>query len=217
MSSLCIDHPTLRSSGRSKLSSHARDLGGGVKMKPSKTLSSSLWSLFLTCLLVTVCAAQQYQPTGTSAREAIASGQAKEFVSAMEVQAQEAEKNGNWVAAASAYNEATFAAQNSGQLQKALSYAGRALEFAEKARDQELRVRAIYFLAGVHANLRQYEKAREWTEKGIEGTRKLLPGVVKESYEGFFIDSWVQTFCVAKICKRQLSIFPFPFKSRIPG
>jgi CHAT domain-containing protein len=155
-------------------------------MKASKTLIGLLCSIVLTCLLVTVCFAQKYRPDPNSARDAIVKGEAKEFLSAMEAQGQEAEKNEKWAVAASAYNEATWAAQNIGQLQKALSYAGKALESAEKAKDQELRVRAILFLAQVHGNLRQFEKATEWTEKGIETAKKLSPGPFKEAYEGHF-------------------------------
>ncbi len=155
-------------------------------MKASKTLIGLLCSFVLTCFLVTVCFAQKYRPDPNFARDAIVKGEAKEFLSAMEAQGQEAEKNEKWAVAASAYNEATWAAQNIGQLQKALSYAGKALESAEKAKEQELRVRAILFLAQVHGNLRQFEKATEWTEKGIETTKKLSPGPFKEAYEGLF-------------------------------
>ena len=155
-------------------------------MKLPKIVSSSLYSLFLTCLIATGCVAQKYQPDSVSAYEAIAKGEAKEVLSALEDEAQEAEKKGNWRLAASAYNEAAWAAQNSGQLQKTLSYAGKAFELAEKGRDQELRVRAILFLALVHGSLGQYEKSTEWTEKGIEATKKIPPGLSKERYEGFF-------------------------------
>ncbi|OGQ83886.1 MAG: hypothetical protein A3F90_11925 [Deltaproteobacteria bacterium RIFCSPLOWO2_12_FULL_60_19] len=143
-------------------------------------------ALALTTVLAGVASPQKYQPDPNSAREAIARGDAKEFLASMESQGQEAEKNGKWSFAAAAYNEATWTAQNIGQLQKALSYAGKALEFSERARDQELRVRAIMFLAQVHGNLRQYEKAREWSEKGIEGTKKIASGLFKEAYEGHF-------------------------------
>jgi CHAT domain-containing protein/tetratricopeptide (TPR) repeat protein len=159
---------------------------GAIDMKASKTLVGLLCSFLLTCLLVTVCFAQKYRPDPNSARDAIVKGEAKEFLSAMEAQGQEAEKNGKWAVAASAYNEAAWAAQNSGQLQKAVSYAGKGLEFAEKTGDQELRVRAIYLLTQVHGYLRQYEKAREWTEKGIETTRRLTPGPFREGFEGHF-------------------------------
>ena len=155
-------------------------------MKAPRVACVLLCGLFLAALSVSICFAQKYQPNSNSAREAITNGEAKEFIAAMEVQGEEAEKNGKWSLAAGAYNEATWAASNSGQLQKALSYGGKALELAEKARDQGLQVRAIYLLSQVHGNLRQYEKARELTEKGIAATKKLPSGLSKEAYEGFF-------------------------------
>ena len=155
-------------------------------MKLSKLACGLLGGFFLTWFFIPVCFAQNYAADPTSARAAIMKGEAKEFLSAMEAQGQEAEKNEKWAVAARAYNAAAWAAVYSGQLQKALSYGGKALEFAEKTGDQELLVRTIYFLTQAHSNLRQYEKAKEWIEKGIEATRRLTPGMYREAFEGLF-------------------------------
>ena len=64
-----------------------------------------------------------------------------------------------------------MAAEASGQLQKAVSYYARALELAEKTKHQERQVLAVYGLASTHKTLRQYEKAKAWTEKGIQITK----------------------------------------------
>jgi CHAT domain-containing protein len=136
--------------------------------------------------LLTGCSVNEFEATGWSATEAIATGKVKEFLSAMEAKASVAEKNAlstrstqaYWKVASSAYGEASWAARSGGQLQKSLSYAQRALETAEKAKDPHLQTRAMYRLASVHAALRQYAKANEWAEKGLEiakqtGTERL--------------------------------------------
>lgn len=151
------------------------------------TKGLQLISLSIVALLAG-CAVEQskYRADSVSTREAIAKGEAREFLSAMEVQALQAEKSKDWDQAAIAYNEATWAAQSSGQLQKAISYAGKALDMAQKARNKELEIRAIYFLATVHSRLGQHEKARGWTDKGLDATRQIRPGLFKEAYEGHF-------------------------------
>jgi CHAT domain-containing protein len=151
------------------------------------TKGLQLISLSIVALLAG-CAVEQskYRADSVSTREAIAKGEAREFLSAMEAQGLEAEKSKNWGQAATAYNEATWAAQASGELQKAISYAGKALDMAQKASDKELQVRAVFFLATVYRGLGQHAKAREWTEKGIDVTKQLYPGNLKLAYEGHF-------------------------------
>lgn len=155
-------------------------------MKRLKAVSTSLWSLFLVGVGLAGCAAQKFQPTLAATTAAISRGEAKEFIGAMESGAVEAERNRGWALAAGFYNEASLAARNIGQLQRALSYSSRALELAEKARDQEKLVRAVVNLALVHTTLRQYEKAKVYTQKGVEVTRTLPPGLLKQAFDGLF-------------------------------
>jgi len=91
-----------------------------------------------------------------------------------------------WKEASSAYGEASWAARSGGQLQKSLSYAQRALETAEKAKDPYLQTRAIYRLASAYAALRQYGVAKNWAEKGLEVAKQIPPGPGIEALEGEF-------------------------------
>ena len=149
-------------------------------MKVSKTVNNLLFGLFLALCSGIGCSTTGYQADPTSALNALARGEAKEFLSAMEARAAEAESKGNWLEAARSYNEATWAAQSSGQLQKANSYASKALGLAESARDIDAQVRAIFFLSSVHTSLRQYEKGREWIEKGLVITKRMPSGLRSE-------------------------------------
>ena len=154
------------------------------------TATCILYSFLLALLLLTGCSVSEFQPTGGSSTRAIGTGKAREFLGAMEARALEAEKNASsswfpqkyWEEASSSYSEASWVARSSGQLQKSLSYAQRALEMAEKARDPVLQARAIYRLASIYGALRQYTQAKEWAEKGLEVAKQTRT----EALEGEF-------------------------------
>ncbi len=149
-----------------------------------KIVSILLPALFL----LTGCSIEQTDIGSRVAatRAAIVRGEAGAYLSEMEAKAFEAESKQNWYLALVFYRDAAQAAAASGQLQKAVSYRSRELELAEKTKDQERIVLALDGLATIHRTLRQYEKAREWTEKGIEVTKKLPPGPYREAFNGFF-------------------------------
>ena len=163
-------------------------------MKLLKTGKYSSCSFLFTLVLFTGSLAGEFQATPGSSTEAIATGKVREFLGAMEAKASEAEKNASsswfpqryWAEASSSYGEASWAARSSGQLQRSLSYAQRALETAEKARDPLLQTRAIYRLTSVHAALRQSAKAKEWAEQGLKVAKQLSPGPGREGFEGEF-------------------------------
>jgi CHAT domain-containing protein len=148
----------------------------------------------LLFLFASGCAVEQskFQPTSASTREAIAAGQVREGLSAMEARALEAEKsavsslfsNRHWEEAASSYNEAAFMAWSSGLLQKAIAHGKKALEIAERLKDPELKVRAIYYLVFAHRSLGQHQEARGWTDKGIEVVKQIPTPMVREVWEG---------------------------------
>lgn len=113
------------------------------------------------------------QPGGGSTREAIARGEVREVLSAMEAKAFEAERNSDWAEASNSYREAANSARLSGQLQKAVAYGTKALEMGEKAGAPGLQAGAIWHLAFAYRMLRQHDRAREWIEKGIEVTKQM--------------------------------------------
>lgn len=123
----------------------------------------------------------KYEATPTATSAAIAKGEAREALAAMEAQGLEAEKNAasspspqrNWVEAANAYREAARAAQSLGQFQKAISYGGKALEMAEKAKSPALQTGAIYQLQQSYRAVGNHAKARELVDKGIEVTKQI--------------------------------------------
>ncbi len=155
-------------------------------MKVSRTVEVLLCGLLLALCFASEGFTAEYQADYISSINALARGEAKEFLSAMEATASVAEGKGNWSQAAAAYNEASWVAERSGQLQKAVSYATKALEWAGKGNDPTPRARAIFFLAISHGSLRQYAKAREWIETGLGATKRIPIGPEREAYEGLF-------------------------------
>jgi CHAT domain-containing protein/Tfp pilus assembly protein PilF len=126
---------------------------------------------------------QKFEPTAASRREAIASGQGREYVVAMEAFGSDAETKERWVEAASAYNEASVAAAQMGQLQKAISHATKGVGLAEKAQAPDLQTNAMLLLADAYGRVGQPQKEREWLRKGVE-TVKQIKGVNKDFFEG---------------------------------
>ncbi len=123
----------------------------------------------------------KYEATPAATSAAIAKGEAREALAAMEAQGLEAEKNAasnpsprrNWEEAANAYREAARAAQSLGQFQKAISYGGKALVMAEKTKSPTLQTGAIYQLQQSYRAVGNHAKARELVDKGIEVTKQI--------------------------------------------
>ena len=142
--------------------------------------------VFLVAMaLLTGGAAEQpkYQANPSSLREAIARGEVNEVLAALEAQALEAEGKGEWREAANAYWLASGAAMRGGQLQRAISYGNKTLELAEKAKALGLQARAAVHLVSAYRAVRQYAKAREWIDKGIEIVKKMPPSMQRHGIE----------------------------------
>ena len=116
----------------------------------------------------------QFEPTADATREAISRGQVREFLHAMETMASGAEGKKDWRTASMAYIEASMAAFLSGQLQKSLSHAHKALELGERTNDPRLQTNAMLSLSYPYESLGQLEKAREWLQKGLEIVKKVV-------------------------------------------
>jgi CHAT domain-containing protein len=141
------------------------------------------------------CSIPKYQPTEGSYRQAILQGQLKEALTSYETQAREAEKNAQeslfpqqyWREAAEAYGRAARAAQQTGQLQKAITYGEKALEMAEKSKDPDSLLRTIETLVFTYRQVRDFDKARELIERGLAVVKALPPNTdVREFWEGSF-------------------------------
>lgn len=162
-------------------------------MRRSVFLLISLSAIFL--LPESVLGQSKFEATQASTIEAIARGEAREALSAMEAQALEAEKNAAsssspqryWVQGARAYREAARAALNLAQLQKAISHAGRSLEMAEKAKRPALQTGAIYQLQNSYRAVGNHAKAREWLDKGIEIAKQIPDEGTRRSSQASFL------------------------------
>jgi CHAT domain-containing protein len=146
-------------------------------------MKRALAVFIVACAIVPgrVSAQSKYEAIPASTMDAIARGEAREALSAMEAQGLEAEKNAAsspspqryQVQAARAYSEAARAALSLGQLQKAIAHGSKALEMAEKTQDPGLQTTAIYQLQQSYRSVGNHAKAREWIDKGIEVTQRI--------------------------------------------
>jgi CHAT domain-containing protein len=151
------------------------------------TIKNSTPNLLFAILLFTTAgfAAEksQYQATYASVREAIARGEVRAAQAALEQQALEAEQKNNWTTAVWSYSYACYAAGSGGQLQKAIFNATKALEMAEKTSDPEHRPVALFWAGWSYRNIRQFDKAKDFLEKGLELTKQIPRQQSRSSWE----------------------------------
>jgi CHAT domain-containing protein len=122
-------------------------------------------------------------------RKALVRGEIKEALAFYEAEAMRAEKNAaaswfpeqDWVIATVAYREASNAARQSGELQKAIADAERSLAAAEKTSNPTHQVRAISELINANNSVRNFDRARELIEKGL--------GIAQKSYLNWWVSS----------------------------
>lgn len=123
-------------------------------------------------------------------RKALVRGEIKEALAFYEAEARQAENNAavswfpqqDWVIATVAYREASSAARQSGELQKAIADAERSLAAAERSTNPVYEVRAISELVKSYTAIRNFENARKFTDRGLALARKSN------------INWWVSTF-----------------------
>lgn len=147
--------------------------------------------LFL--LFALSCSVPKLEADPASRNRAVLRGEIRETLAAYESQAQESEKNAaasffpqrHWEDAARNYLEAAATAKLSGQLQKSISYAEKALETAEKAKDPNLQVRAITQLRYAYTSVRDFDRVRQIIEKGFRIVKEIPPNTVpRDAQEG---------------------------------
>src|SRR5262249_47051231 len=144
-------------------------------------MTVQLAMLITVTLFSGVAAGQQkFEPTPGARRQAIATGRIREFLTAMEALGSEAEQSGRWADAAQAYLEATNAAQQMRQLQKAIIDGTKTLELAQKAKDPWLEANGMQTLAQTYRSLGQFEKAKELLEKGLEVSQRITEVGLRE-------------------------------------
>lgn len=127
----------------------------------------------------------KFEATYSSTYKALVQGKIKEALASLESQAQEAERNATtswfpqryWEAATDAYREAARAARFSGQLQKSITHGEKALETAKKTKDATFQIRVIAVLIETHHLVRNFDRARDLIDKGLELVRDLPPHV----------------------------------------
>jgi CHAT domain-containing protein/lipopolysaccharide biosynthesis regulator YciM len=159
-------------------------------------MKRSLWVFVIVVSIFpnSVWGQSKYEATPASMMEAIARGEAREALAAMEAKGSEAEKNVASSAspqryrfeAANAYREAARAAQSLGQFQKAISHGSKALEMADKTKNPALQAGAIYQLQQSYRSVGNHAKARELVDKGLEVTKQIPEeGARRFSQAGF--------------------------------
>jgi tetratricopeptide (TPR) repeat protein len=150
--------------------------------------------VFLLSVLSLVGCSTIQSPSPTDVQLVIARGEAKQALTEMAASAAMAEQNREWDVAASFYNEASRAALFTGELQKAISYASKGYELAGRTKDPMAQVFAVRYLARVYWDLKQYDSAREWINKGIDLLKQLQPGLRKDGFEAFLYRSLGQDY-----------------------
>src|SRR5262249_56371582 len=94
---------------------------------------SFIFGLFMGVLFIfSGCAAPKFDGSNASLRSALLRGEIKEALTYYEAEAQEAEKNAAWGEAVNAYMQAADAARVAGQVQKGITYGGKALEITPR-------------------------------------------------------------------------------------
>ncbi|MGH7769732.1 MAG: tetratricopeptide repeat protein, partial [Candidatus Binatia bacterium] len=141
----------------------------------------SAFILIITILPAPLSGQSKYAATPSSTNLAIARGEAREALVALEAQGVVAERNAasspspqsHVIEASNAYREAARAAQSLGQFQKVIAHAGKALALAEKLKSPPLQTSAIYLLHQAYRSVGNHAKSREWIDKGIEVTQQI--------------------------------------------
>ena len=134
-----------------------------------------------------------FEPTPESTQRALLRGEIKEALASYESQAMDAEKKAeanvatrqNWRAASNAYAEASRSTSFLGQLQKSIVYGEKALEAGMKSKIPREQLNAILRLINAHASVRNFDKAKEWSDKGFEIIKEIPPNTnTRISWEG---------------------------------
>lgn len=109
---------------------------------------------------------QKFESNSVSRSQAIAAGQAREFVAAMEAAGADAEMKQQWLEASQAYLQAGHASIQLGQFQRGISYANKTVEFGHRV-NSPLEAYGMLALADIYTRLQQYQRAQEWLDKTI--------------------------------------------------
>ena len=135
----------------------------------------------------------EFETTAASSWSAVSSGKVKESLAVYESKAQEAEREANnslvprphWENASANYFYASRAARGSGDLQKAIIYAERALQTAEKAEQPFYMLAAVQELIRAYEAVKIFEKSDALLQRGFELVKQLPQNsAVRDSWKG---------------------------------
>jgi len=143
-------------------------------------------SVFLMAIVFMGCAVSEPRfeidlvNSAIPTRKALVRGEIKEALAFYEIEARQAQKNAavswfperDWVRAIVAYREASSAARQSGELQKAIAYAERSLAAADRSTNPVYEIRAISELVKSYTAIRNFESARKLTDRGLAIAQK---------------------------------------------
>ena len=138
-------------------------------------------------------AQQKFAPTNASRNQAMARGQAREYIAAMEALGAEAESKERWAQASNAYRQASSMAWLSGQLQKVIADATKAVELAQRGGNRVLEASAMISLATAYRDVGQLDRAKESLNKAVEiaktidGDKQVLEGNLYIAFGEFYL------------------------------
>jgi tetratricopeptide (TPR) repeat protein len=135
----------------------------------------------------------EFEPTAVSSWSAMSSGKLTDSLRAYELRAAEAERQANesvfplpyWNEATENYYYASRAARYSGDLQKSIIYAERALDAAEKTEEPRRVLGAIQQLIWAYEAVKLFEKADVLLQKGLAVVKQVPSNTaIRANWEG---------------------------------
>jgi tetratricopeptide (TPR) repeat protein len=120
------------------------------------------------------------------ALDAMSKGHIRDALRKLEAEAAADDKANRWNQAASLYRLASGMARRSGELQKSLTLAYKAVECAEKSQEPMLRSGAIMSVVDILRGLGKSSDAKTWILKGLENVKTIPPGVNRDGSSATF-------------------------------
>ena len=155
-----------------------------MRIKTLLTLDKTIMRVNLFCLLVVaiLLTAALSHAAQRQGRESAGRGASEPWAD-LEAQAKEAESGGNWLRASSLYLDAAGVAQRGGLFQRAIEYASKSDESAEKAKAPGVQVQAKLQLALAYRQVGQDSKVKDQLLRSVELLKSIPSGPFKIALE----------------------------------